>query len=121
MSALYEGPPYRVASGALDADNGTGGLGFAGGFHNGLPYGGVEFNREVPMDSISAIDHHHQGLPFTANGRVAVDVDGVIAYYGSGSAPFTAAGRLCVESGAITHHTSGVGYTAFNRVAIVVD
>ena len=68
------------------------------GFASGIPAEG----GSAAIDTVSAITHHHMGLPFTANGRIAVEVDAVVDSYGSGAAPISATGRLIVTQAAGT-------------------
>ena len=58
--------------------------------HNGIPYVST---GEIAVDSAGAITHYHQGLGFTAAGRIASTI-APPEYYGSGSAGFVD-GRLC--------------------------
>jgi hypothetical protein len=86
-------------------------------FHAGLPFDGSYL---LAVDGTSAIDHHHQGLPFTAAGRLAVALDGTVDRIGGGAAPFDVAGRLVVGvSAAIDHTVYGVPYDAQSRVVVV--
>jgi hypothetical protein len=66
------------------------------GFTGGIPVDNSEGAPAVAADTSGAITHYHQGLPFTAEGRIAIVQDGPIAYWGSGAAPFSSAGRLIV-------------------------
>jgi hypothetical protein len=79
----------------------------------GIPYD----NGNVAVDLSSAINHHHQGLPFTAAGRLAVTQDAP-DYYGSGAAPFNA-GRLCMLDANIDHYASGIPYVAASNIATI--
>jgi hypothetical protein len=120
MSQLLEGPPAATYTpGTIRATNAAGNAPLV--FHNGLPYEALEL-LGLQIDSISAIDHHHQGLPFTAAGRLAVDTNGVVSYFGHGSAPFTAAGRLCVSTTATGAKAScGVRYNSSENVIYVAS
>lgn len=111
MGALLQLVPPRVA-GAIDITIGTLAPDH---FANGLPY---EADGTLAVDTATAIDHHHQGLPFTAVGRLAT-ASGNPTYFGMGASPFTAANRLNVVIAAVDHYSSGVGYTVTNSVAAV--
>lgn len=63
------------------------------GFHNGLPVD----NGALAVDTTGSIDHHSQGLPFTAEGRLAVDLDQYISHFGPGSAPISDNGRFVID------------------------
>jgi len=108
MSALLNASP-KNASGVL-ALNGQ--LTATLDYTNGLPYeGGL-----LAIDTIGAISHYNMGLPFTAVDRIAATVSAP-TYFGSGAAPFDAAGRLCIVAGAIADYSSGVPYLATGQVA----
>jgi hypothetical protein len=68
------------------------------GFTGGIPVDNSQ-GPAVAVDVGGTIDHYHQGLPFTAAGRIVVVLDATVAYYGSGAAPFDANGRLIVTAG----------------------
>ena len=82
------------------------------GFSQGLPYIG----DAVAVDLSAAVTHHHQGLPFTADGKLAAVV-AAPDYFGSGAAPFTSAGRLAVSSNAASKYLAGVTFDASGSVA----
>ena len=67
---------------------------------------------KVAVDDAGAITHHHQGIPMTAEGRVAVTIDGTVSYLGAGGAGFDAAGRMVISAeGAVANRAlNGVGY-----------
>lgn len=111
MSALLQLVTPRGATGAINVVDGTG---VPDHFTAGLPYDSA---GSLAIDTVSAIDHHHQGLPFTANSRIAASVGVAVADVGDGAAPYTAAGRLAFGTGVITHHNSGVAYLATQQIA----
>lgn len=114
MSALLQGVPRRNAAGRLLVTNGD-----LAPHHyaNGLPY---EANGDLAVKFGGTLDHFHQGLPFTAAGRFLI-TGAPPSYVGNGAAPFTVVGadtRLSVHTTtAISHFSSGVGYTAAQEVA----
>ena len=77
----------------------------------GVPYdvGGVA------IDSVSPITNYHQGIPFTANGRIAADINAP-TYFGSGGAPFTPTGRLSIQTTATDHVLAGVPFSILSGV-----
>jgi hypothetical protein len=77
----------------------------------GIPYDGLS----VAADLSGVVDHHHQGLPFTAVGRLAVTSSPPL-YYGSGAAPMSN-GRLCMVDSSIDHYSAGIPYTSAGLVA----
>lgn len=82
-------------------------------FHAGLPYVDAD---TLAVDLAGAIVYHHQGLPFTAEGRLAATQDPPTDY-GPGAAPL-AAGRLCMLDAPVAEFIpGGVGVTAGGQVA----
>lgn len=72
--------------------------------------GGLPFDA----DGVLAVqagnpDYYHQGLGFTNSSRLAVSGDAVL-YWGSGAAGFQVDARLCRVLQAPDHYSSGVGY-----------
>ena len=67
---------------------------------------------KVAVDDAGAITHYHQGIPMTAEGRVAVTIDGTVSYLGAGAAGFDTAGRMVISAeGAVANRAvNGVGY-----------
>jgi hypothetical protein len=84
--------------------------------HNGIPY---EADGSLAVENLGAIDHFHQGLPYTTTGRLTVAVNGAVLRIASGGGPFTAAGNLVIGAGAVEHYSLGVPYTATNQIAMV--
>jgi len=81
-------------------------------FYQGLPWeAGV-----LAVDLVGAIDHYHEGIPFTAVGRLAVSEDAPVRF-GAGAAPFDANGRLAMSNDAVDHYSSGIPYTATGGIA----
>ena len=80
-------------------------------FDQGIPYdaGGIA------VDTSSAVDHWHQGLPFTATGRIRASVSNPDSF-GSGAAPF-AGQYLSVQLAATDHTTVGIPFTAASAIA----
>jgi len=78
----------------------------------------MEADGSLAVDTVSAIDHYHQGLPFTAVGRLAVAF-APPTYFGGGAAPFTAAGRLSlIDGGVYVASLAAVRYTVDGEVLI---
>jgi hypothetical protein len=59
----------------------------------------------ILFDAAGAIDHYHNGLPFTAAGALCTN-NAPPDYYHQGL-PFSAAGRLCTGGGAPTRFSTG--------------
>lgn len=106
MSQLLEGLGSPVLVQALNPTH----------FANGLPF--TEAGA-LAIENLAPIDHYHQGLPFTPGGRISVALNGTVSYYGSGNAPFSAAGFLVLGTGPVDHYAGGVGFTASNQIASV--
>ena len=81
-------------------------------FHNGLPY---EADGSLAVE-IGAPTHYHQGLGFSAAGRLSSTV-GSVSYFGGGAAPFTASLQLAQAVG-VEHYSSGVPYSAAGAVSM---
>ena len=81
-------------------------------FHNGLPF---DADGGIAIADGGVIDHFHQGLPFTANGRL-VSVQGSVNYWGSGAAPFNNDPSL-VRALVVDHYSSGVPYSPAGSVS----
>jgi hypothetical protein len=109
MSALLQLVPLRVGG----AINVTDGLTAPDHFANGLPYD-ADSTLSVAVDGV--IDHYHQGLGFTAIGRLVTTLTGPPTRFGSGAAPFNATGALVMAIGANAHYAHGVGYTPNSSV-----
>ena len=111
MSALLQGVPLRVAGGAIDETIGTLAPDH---FANGIPY---EADGTLAVSTSQPADHYHQGLPFTALGRLAVAGSATApAYFGSGAAPFTVANLLQRQVIASDHFSSGVAYSGVGAI-----
>lgn len=61
--------------------------------HNGLPF---DANGKLAVQNGGIIDRVYMGLPYTANGRLAVELNGTPVRNGTGSATFSIGGRLVV-------------------------
>jgi hypothetical protein len=107
--ATRGGGPIPVVDGAIAPDH----------FDQGIPYDRVEGANKVAVDVGGVITHHHQGLPFTAAGRIALDNGKPISYWGSGAAPFSSLFLLSGGVGAITHYSAGIPYTAAAQIAAI--
>jgi len=86
----------------------------------GIPFDILE-GGVIAMSTVLAgvISHHHQGLPFTAEGRLAVTNDKPVDYYGSGAAPFDSIGLLALGSGPVDHYSAGIPYTVDGQIAVI--
>lgn len=87
-------------------------------FHNGLPFDDIAIDAKsgLAVDLTGTPDHYHQGLGFTAAGRIAAKT-GTPAYFGSGAAPFQPFGILSFESAPQTAAVGGTPFTATSQVA----
>jgi len=106
MSALLQ---VATRNGVLPAVDGVAAPLYVAG---GIPYDATG----VAVDLTGVIDHYHQGLPFTANGRLCV-VQTAPAYYGSGAAPFLNE-RLTMDTTGIDHYSSSIPYTIAGGIAV---
>lgn len=70
----------------------------------------------VVADIEEAVSGHVNGLPFTNNGELCVEINGAPNHW-VGGLPFSSAGRLCVEDASPSHWQNGVGFTSNGRVA----
>jgi hypothetical protein len=90
-------------------------------FANGLPY---EADGTLALDNVGATDHVHQGLPFTVQGRlVYAGGSAVPEYFGAGAAPFQPVvdSKLAFAfAQPVTHFSGGVAYSAEGRVSVTV-
>jgi hypothetical protein len=79
--------------------------------------GGIPYDSGVlAIDTTNAIARHHQGLPFTANGRLAAsDLDPVD--FNSGAEPLDTNGRLAMSNDSITSWSSGIPYVSTGGIA----
>ena len=80
-------------------------------FVNGLPY---EANGELAVSFGGVIDHYHQGLAFDVEGRLVV-TGATPGYFGSGSAGFVSDRMVVHTTADATHYVHGVGYQATGR------
>ena len=85
-------------------------------FDQGIPF---TASGAVSYENLGGIDHYHQGLPFTAGNRLAGAINGVVVRYGSGGAPFAAAGHLVFGTGDVDHYSAGIPYTATGQIKVV--
>lgn len=84
------------------------------GFSQGIP---LDAGNVISIDLVSAIHHYHQGLPYTANSRLAAGLDDAVTRMGSGGTPFTAAGRIAFGSAIVEYYSAGIPYTALGQIA----
>ena len=104
MSQLLISAPKDADTGAILVVVGTAAPDH---FSCGIPYD----SAGVAVDDSSPITNHSMGLPFTANGRIAVS-GGDTTYYSSGAAPFDASGALVMQAGDVDHYSAGIPYLA---------
>lgn len=92
----------------------------SGGEPPALFWNGIPMNPDFTMaiDDEGAITHHHQGLPFTAAGRLATDSVGAVARYNNGAMPLTAAGRLARFSGPSVAQLAANGYAVSGKIIL---
>ncbi len=84
-------------------------------FDQGIPYVNDEGVIKLAVEVAGPIHHYHQGLPFTAEGRLAATTDKPVVYFSSG-APFDDEGFLCFGSLAFDHTSAGIPYTADSQL-----
>ena len=65
---------------------------------NGIPYAA---SGAFAVTTTSAIDHYHQGLPFSAEGRLCIETISPPVRVGNGATPFTASGKVAVAVNAV--------------------
>ena len=85
-----------------------------------LVTGGIPFDADgvVAVTNFGAIAYYHQGLPFTSEGRLCVELDGAVARVGNGGAPFTATGLLALSTSAVDRVIAGIPYTAEGQLFV---
>ena len=104
MSQLLISAPKDADTGAILVVVGTAAPDH---FSCGIPYD----SAGMAVDDSSPITNYSMGLPFTANGRLAVS-SGATTYYNSGAAPFDASGALVMQNGTVDHVATGIPYLA---------
>ena len=80
----------------------------------------LPISSQVAATDGGVIASYHQGLGFTAEGRLCVALEGTVSHYGAGTAPMDAASRLVVTEAAATDYIGGVGYND-GKVSIVTS
>ena len=110
MSAILGLVPLRQGLTAVDITNGVAAPDH---FSNGVPY---EADKSVAVAIDGVIDHYHQGLGFSAAGRLAATLTGPPTRFNSGAAPMNATGHLVFAIGSNAHYNSGLGYTPNSSV-----
>ena len=88
-------------------------------FDQGIPYISDEGGAKVAVEIGGTIDHYHQGLPYTATGRLVVATDKPVVRYGSGASPFEALEELAMGSGAVDHYSAGIPYTVDGAISVI--
>lgn len=79
-------------------------------FWNGIP---MNADHTLAVDEEGPISLHHQGLPFTAQGRLAVSSLNPPVRFNSGAMPLDSGGRLSIASfGIVVAVLAANGYTA---------
>ncbi len=84
-------------------------------FDQGIPY---TASGAVAYENLGGIDHHHQGLPFTAASRLAGVLNGVVDSIQPGGIPITVNGHIVFGTGAIDHYSAGIPYTATSQIKV---
>ena len=84
---------------------------------NGIPYD----QGALALDTTSAIDHYHMGLPYTANSRLAASIGVAVVRIGNGAAPFTAADRLAFSQEDAVVYIGAVGFTADQQISLTAS
>ena len=108
MSQLLQN---AVVDGVLEAVDGTSAPAY---FDQGLPFDATGLAVTI-ADSVA---HWHQGIPFSAAGRICVEQSQPIAYFGSGAAPFTANGKLAMDTSPAERYVGGVPFTTGGAVRV---
>lgn len=81
-------------------------------YWNGLPF---EANGTLAVDNGGLPTHYWQGLGFTANGRLAASLNGVLDHFGMGAAGFNTLDQLIYQFGAANSYANGVPYSSADR------
>lgn len=84
MSAILQHYSQKVVYGSSDPDH----------FHAGLPF---DSNGALCLQVGGTVVKVHQGIPMTENGRIAVENNGLVNHFGTGSITYAASGRLLVS------------------------
>lgn len=106
----------QVATRAGGAIPQTDGVAVPDHFDQGIPYAA---DGSLAVENLGAIDHYHQSLPFTAIGRLATALNGTVQTIQPGGIPINAAGFICLGNGAVDHYSAGIPYTATNQIAVI--
>jgi hypothetical protein len=80
---------------------------------SGIPY---EIGGLLAVEVDGAISHYHQGLGYTATGRLAATLTGPPTRIGNGAAPFNTTGHLVLAIGSSAHYANGIPYTPNSSV-----
>lgn len=88
-------------------------------FDQGIPYDLDEGVVRLAVTIAGVIDHYHQGLPFTAVGRLAISTDKPVGRIAPGGAPFEDIAEVIVfGSGAVHHFSAGIPYTVEDQLSV---
>ncbi len=82
-------------------------------FDQGLPY---DAGGGLAIHSGGAIDHYHQGIPFTVVGRISAALPGTVTRISPGGVPFTVEGFVAFGGAGVDHYSAGIPYTASNQI-----
>ena len=111
MSAIFHSVP-KTAAAQLDI---TDGAAAPNHFSNGL---GFEADGTLSIQFDGVVDHWHQGIPFTAVGRVVLSQNPP-NFFSSGATPVVSNQSIAsTNAGAVDHYVHGVGYTVDGREAV---
>ena len=74
---------------------------------NGLWY---DANGILVVNIAAPISHHHQGLPFTADGSLAVELNTAPSRWAPGGVPFSITGRVVLDLLGANHYSASIPY-----------
>jgi len=78
----------------------------------------MNFDDTLAFDEEQPVSFHHQGLPFTAQGRLATSTEAPVRF-NNGAMPLDAAGRLCLSFGGVSVAALAAnGYTAAGNLIL---
>lgn len=86
-------------------------------YHNGLPF---EADGTLAITFTQAITHFSQGIPFSIEGRVNMSVFAQ-TFFGDGAAPYSNSQHLAVKGSGITvAYAHGIRYASDNKIILSV-
>ena len=81
-------------------------------YWNGLPF---EADGRLAVDNGGLVDHYWQGLGFTSVGRLSASLNGVLDHFGMGAAAFNTLDQLIYQFGAVNDYANGIPYSVDER------